>query len=208
MVVKIDEKSLWDELGYVGREPRWAIAYKFPPMQATTKLLRIEVNVGRTGSLNPFAILEPVQVGGVIVKQATLHNEDDIRRKDIREGDTVIVQRAGDVIPQVVGPVLEKRTGKEKPYRIPKKCPVCGSEADPPRGRGDELLPEHLLPGADVPLDRPLRRGNGHRGPRRVLVSILLERRPRQGPRRHLLPDEGPTGRAGAHGRQCSRTRS
>jgi len=134
MVVKIDQKSLWDELGYVGREPRWAIAYKFPPVQATTKLQRIAVNVGRTGSLNPFAILEPVQVGGVIVKQATLHNEDDVRRKDIREGDTVIVQRAGDVIPQVVGPVLEKRTGKEKPYRIPKKCPVCSSEAVRPPG--------------------------------------------------------------------------
>ncbi len=134
MVVKIDQKSLWDELGYVGREPRWAIAYKFPPVQATTKLQRIAVNVGRTGSLNPFAILEPVQVGGVIVKQATLHNEDDIRRKDIREGDTVIVQRAGDVIPQVVGPVKERRTGKEKPYKIPKKCPVCGSEAVRPPG--------------------------------------------------------------------------
>ena len=134
MVVKIDQKSLWDELGYVGREPRWAIAYKFPPVQATTKLLRIAVNVGRTGSLNPFAYLEPVQVGGVIVKQATLHNEDDIRRKDIREGDTVIVQRAGDVIPQVVGPVVEKRSGKEKPYKIPKQCPVCGSEAVRPPG--------------------------------------------------------------------------
>jgi DNA ligase (NAD+) len=134
MVVKIDNKTLWDELGYVGREPRWAIAYKFPPVQATTKLVRIAVNVGRTGSLNPFAYLEPVQVGGVIVKQATLHNEDDIRRKDIREGDTVIVQRAGDVIPQVVGPVLEKRTGKEKPYKIPKRCPVCGSEAVRPEG--------------------------------------------------------------------------
>jgi DNA ligase (NAD+) len=134
MVVKIDQKSLWDELGYVGREPRWAIAYKFPPVQATTKLLRIAVNVGRTGSLNPFAYLVPVQVGGVIVKQATLHNEDDIRRKDIREGDTVIVQRAGDVIPQVVGPVVEKRTGKEKPYKIPKRCPVCGSEAVRPPG--------------------------------------------------------------------------
>ncbi|HUF53662.1 MAG TPA: NAD-dependent DNA ligase LigA [Dehalococcoidia bacterium] len=134
MVVKIDDISIWDELGYVGREPRWAIAYKFPPVQATTKLLKIRINVGRTGSLNPFAILEPVQVGGVIVKQATLHNEDDIRRKDIREGDTVIVQRAGDVIPQVVGPVVSRRTGKERKYRIPKKCPVCKSEAVRPEG--------------------------------------------------------------------------
>jgi DNA ligase (NAD+) len=134
MVVKIDDKHLWDELGFVGREPRWAIAYKFPPIQATTVLKRIAINVGRTGTLNPFAILEPVQVGGVIVKQATLHNEDDIRRKDIRQGDTVIVQRAGDVIPQVVGPVVSKRTGKEKRYKIPKKCPVCGSEAYRPEG--------------------------------------------------------------------------
>ena len=134
MVVKIDDKHLWDELGFVGREPRWAIAYKFPPIQATTVLKRIAINVGRTGSLNPFAILEPVQVGGVIVKQATLHNEDDIRRKDIRQGDTVIVQRAGDVIPQVVGPVVSKRTGKEKRYKIPKKCPVCGSDAYRPEG--------------------------------------------------------------------------
>lgn len=134
MVVKIDDKSHWDELGYVGREPRWAIAYKFPPVQATTTLKKIAINVGRTGSLNPFAVLEPVQVGGVIVKQATLHNEEDIRRKDIREGDTVIVQRAGDVIPQVVGPVVSRRRGKERRYRLPKRCPVCGSEVVRPEG--------------------------------------------------------------------------
>ena len=146
MVVKVDDKRLWDELGFVGREPRWAIAYKFPPIQATTKLIRISVNVGRTGSMNPFAILEPVQVGGVIVKQATLHNEDDVRRKDIREGDTVIVQRAGDVIPQVVGPVIEKRTGKEKPYKIPKKCPACGSEVVRPEGEAMSYCPNVSCP--------------------------------------------------------------
>jgi DNA ligase (NAD+) len=134
MVVKIDDKSIWDELGYVGREPRWAIAYKFPPIQTTTQLKKIQVNVGRTGSLNPFAILEPVRVGGVIVKQATLHNEDDIRRKDIREGDLVVVQRAGDVIPQVVGPVIKKGQRRKGPYKIPSKCPVCGSEAVRPEG--------------------------------------------------------------------------
>ena len=128
MVVKVNEFRLQDRLGTVGREPRWAIAYKFPPIQATTKLLRIEINVGRTGSLNPFAILEPVQVGGVIVRKATLHNEEDIRRKDIREGDTVIVQRAGDVIPQVVGPVVSKRTGQEKEFRTPSRCPRCNSK--------------------------------------------------------------------------------
>jgi DNA ligase (NAD+) len=146
MVVKIDEKALWDELGYVGREPRWAIAYKFPPVQATTKLIRIAINVGRTGSLNPFAILEPVQVGGVVVRQATLHNEDDIRRKDIREGDTVIVQRAGDVIPQVVGPVLSKRTGKEKPYKLPGRCPACASEAYRPEGEAMAYCPNVSCP--------------------------------------------------------------
>jgi len=146
MVVKIDDKSVWDELGYVGREPRWAIAYKFPPIQATTKLRKIAINVGRTGSLNPFAILEPVQVGGVIVKQATLHNEDDVRRKDIREGDTVIVQRAGDVIPQVVGPVVSKRTGKERKYRIPKRCPSCGTEAVRPEGEAMSYCPNLSCP--------------------------------------------------------------
>lgn len=146
MVVKIDDKSLWDELGYVGREPRWAIAYKFPPIQATTLLRKIDVNVGRTGSLNPFAILEPVQVGGVIVKQATLHNEDDVRRKDIRVGDIVIVQRAGDVIPQVVGPVLARRTRRLPKYKIPKHCPVCGTEAVRPEGEAMSYCPNLACP--------------------------------------------------------------
>ncbi|MBI1885820.1 MAG: NAD-dependent DNA ligase LigA [Chloroflexi bacterium] len=134
LVVKIDDFAVQERLGYVGREPRWAVAYKFPPIQGTTKLLRIAINVGRTGSLNPFAILEPVRVGGVVIKQATLHNEDDIRRKDIRVGDTVIVQRAGDVIPQVVGPVLSKRTGKERKFKMPPRCPVCGGEVVRPEG--------------------------------------------------------------------------
>lgn len=146
MVVKIDDKSHWDELGYVGREPRWAIAYKFPPIQATTKLLKIAVNVGRTGSLNPFAVLEPVQVGGVVVRQATLHNEEDVRRKDIREGDTVIVQRAGDVIPQVVGPVVSKRTGKERKYRLPKRCPACKTEVERPEGEAMAYCPNMSCP--------------------------------------------------------------
>ena len=129
-------------LGFVGREPRWAIAYKYPATQATTKLRRIDVNVGRTGSLNPFAVLEPVIVADVTVKLATLHNEDDIRRKDIRVGDTVIVQRAGDVIPQVVGPLTQKRTGKERRFEMPKKCPAGRYADDQTRGRGDHALPE------------------------------------------------------------------
>ncbi len=125
VVIKIDRRDFQRHMGFVGREPRWAIAYKFPAEQATTRLLDIRVNVGRTGTLNPYAVLEPVQVSGVTVKQATLHNEDDIRRKDIRVGDVVIVERAGEVIPQVVGPVLEFRTKAQVPYEIPARCPVC-----------------------------------------------------------------------------------
>ena len=125
-VVKVDDLALQAMLGAVGRDPRWAIAFKFPPTTRTTKLLGIEINVGRTGALNPFAELEPVEVGGVVVRHATLHNEEDINRKDIRVGDTVIVQRAGDVIPQVLGPVLEDRTGAEQVFRMPDDCPACG----------------------------------------------------------------------------------
>jgi DNA ligase (NAD+) len=127
VVVKVNDLDLQSELGAVGREPRWAIAFKFPPVQATTVLKAIEVNVGRTGSLNPFAVLEPVQVGGVTISQATLHNEDDIRRKDIRVGDTVLVHRAGEVIPQVIGPILTKRPPDAVPYELPKECPICHS---------------------------------------------------------------------------------
>ncbi|MEX0784345.1 MAG: NAD-dependent DNA ligase LigA [Dehalococcoidia bacterium] len=125
VVLKIDDTRDWERLGAVGREPRWATAFKFPPQQRTTKLRNILVNVGRTGALNPFAELEPVIIGGVTVKMATLHNENDIRRKDIRIGDTVIVQRAGEVIPQVVAPVVSLRTGKEQEFTMPERCPSC-----------------------------------------------------------------------------------
>jgi DNA ligase (NAD+) len=134
VVVKVNDLDLQSELGAVGREPRWAIAFKFPPMQATTRLIDIGINVGRTGSLNPFAILEPVQVSGVTVKQASLHNEDDIRRKDIRIGDTVLVQRAGEVIPQVLGPILSKRPPDAQPYELPRECPICHSPVVRPEG--------------------------------------------------------------------------
>jgi DNA ligase (NAD+) len=134
VVVKVNDRALHDELGWVGREPRWAIAYKFPPTQATTKLRDIGINVGRTGSLNPFAILEPVPIAGVIVKLASLHNEEDIARKDIRVGDIVIVQRAGEVIPQVIGPVVSRRTGEEREFHMPEKCPVCDSPVIKPEG--------------------------------------------------------------------------
>lgn len=134
VVVKVDDLALQAKLGHVGKDPRWAIAFKFRAREAPTKLLDIGVNVGRTGTLNPFAILEPVQIGGVSVKLATLHNEGDIRRKDIRIGDTVIVRRAGDVIPEVVGPVLSERRGEPPEYRLPTSCPVCGSAVDHPEG--------------------------------------------------------------------------
>ena len=109
VVVKVDERALWRELGVVGREPRWAIAWKFPPTTATTTLRDVVWNVGRTGHLVPFAMLEPVHVGGVTVTTATLHNEEDLARKDVRVGDEVVVMRAGDVIPQVVSPLTQKR---------------------------------------------------------------------------------------------------
>jgi DNA ligase (NAD+) len=146
MVVKIDDIGLQRSMGFVGREPRWAIAYKFPPTQATTRLNSIDINVGRTGSLNPFAVLEPVVVAHATVKLATLHNEDDIRRKDIRVGDTVIVQRAGEVIPQVVGPVVSRRTGEEKVFEMPRNCPVCGTGIVRPQGEAMSYCPNRACP--------------------------------------------------------------
>ena len=134
IVIKVNSIALQDELGTVAHEPRWAIAYKFPAVQGTTRLVDIGINVGRTGSLNPYAILEPVKVGGVVISQAALHNEDDIRRKDIRIGDWVTVQRAGEVIPEIVGPVVSRRTGNERVFTMPAHCPVCGSEVIRPEG--------------------------------------------------------------------------
>ncbi len=127
VVIKLDDRLLQAALGAAGRDPRWAVAYKFAPTTAQTRLVKIHINVGRTGVLNPWAELEPVEVGGVTVERATLHNEDDIRRKDLREGDMVILQRAGDVIPQVVAPVTGLRTGEERPFYMPTECPSCGA---------------------------------------------------------------------------------
>jgi len=128
-VFKVDRLDLQDELGTVSRSPRWAIAFKFPPRQETTVVERIEVNVGRTGALTPVAVLRPVQVGGVTVSHASLHNQDEIERKDVREGDTVVVQRAGDVIPQIVRVVEEKRPKRTRRWHLPTHCPVCGHRA-------------------------------------------------------------------------------
>lgn len=129
MVVKVNSLEQQRRLGYTAKNPRWAIAYKYPPKQMTTRLVGIDVQVGRTGALTPVAVLEPVQVGGVTVTHATLHNEDEVRRKDLRVGDHVLIERAGEVIPQVVKPIIEKRTGSEKEFRMPGSCPVCGSKA-------------------------------------------------------------------------------
>jgi len=124
-VLKINRFDLQQQLGSIGREPRWSIAYKFPATQVMTKLVDIRVNVGRTGSINPYAILEPVSVGGAIIKQSTLHNENYICSKDIRIGDWVVVERAGEVIPRVVNPIKSRRNGKEKSFVMPKSCPSC-----------------------------------------------------------------------------------
>ncbi len=127
-VIKLNSFALQAQLGAISKSPRWAVAYKFTPHQATTVIEDIQVQVGRTGALTPVAILRPVPVGGVVVRHATLHNQDEIERKDIRIGDTVIIQRAGDVIPQVVKVIAEKRTGTEKKFIMPTACPICGAD--------------------------------------------------------------------------------
>jgi DNA ligase (NAD+) len=126
LVIKVDDLAVRAAMGIVGRAPRGGVAFKFPGREATTRLQKIGINVGRTGTLTPYAELDSVQLGGVTIQRATLHNFDDLRRKDIREGDTVVIRRAGDVIPYVVGPVLEARTGEERPYELPQVCPSCG----------------------------------------------------------------------------------
>jgi DNA ligase (NAD+) len=141
VVVKVDSRQLQEELGATSHAPRWAIAYKFPPEERTTLLRKIDVHVGRTGKVTPFAWLEPVSVSGVTVTTATLHNLDEVRRKDIRNGDTVIVRRAGDVIPEVVGPVLAKRKRGARRWNMPATCPACGTPLVRPEGEADYRCP-------------------------------------------------------------------
>jgi len=129
VVIKINSIEQQQRLGFTAKDPRWAIAYKYPPQQMTTKLLDIAIQVGRTGALTPVAVLEPVRIGGVTVSSATLHNEDEVTRRALRIGDYVLVERAGEVIPQVVKPIIERRTGNEREFRMPTVCPVCGSKA-------------------------------------------------------------------------------
>ena len=134
LVIKLDGFALQRRLGYAGKDPRWAVAFKYPGEEALTRLLEIRVNVGRTGTINPYAVLEPVQVGGVTVQHATLHNYDYVRDNDIRIGDTVAIKRAGDVIPQVLRPIMELRTGSEQIWQMPDRCPVCGDPVLQPEG--------------------------------------------------------------------------
>jgi DNA ligase (NAD+) len=145
IVIKVDSFDQQRRLGALHDRPRWARAFKWAPMTAETNLNKIHIRVGRTGALNPWAQLEPVEVGGVTVSQATLHNEEDINRKDIREGDNVIVQRAGDVIPQVVGPVLPHAKGT-KPFKMPKQCPLCGVDVVKPEGEAMHRCPNRACP--------------------------------------------------------------
>jgi DNA ligase (NAD+) len=145
IVIKVDAYDQQERLGALHERPRWARAFKWAPMTATTRLNEIRIRVGRTGNLNPWAVLEPVEVGGVTISRATLHNEEDINRKDIREGDDVIVQRAGDVIPQVVGPAGKHRRGT-KAFRMPTHCPLCGAEVVKPEGEVMHRCPNRACP--------------------------------------------------------------
>ena len=157
--MKVDQRPLWRELGITGREPRWAIAWKFPPITATTRLNKVVWNVGRTGRMLPFAMLEPVHVGGVTVSTATLHNEEDLAKKDAREGDEVVVTRAGDVIPQVIAPLIQRREGRRlRRAKPPKKCPACGTPTVKPEDSVWTICPNRRgCPGQNFQLVKHFR---------------------------------------------------
>jgi len=181
VVVKVDERSLWRELGVTGREPRWAVAWKFPPITATTRLNEVVWNVGRTGRLLPFAVLEPVHVGGVTVSTATLHNEEDLARKDARPGDEVVVTRAGDVIPQVIAPLVQRREGRRlRKAKPPKKCPICGTPTIKPEDSVWTICPNRRgCPGQNFQLIKHFRgamdiEGLGERNAMRFLDEGLI----------------------------------
>ena len=195
IVIKVDSLDQQRRLGALHSRPRWARAFKWAPMTAQTKLLKIHIRVGRTGALNPWAVLEPVEVGGVTVSRATLHNEEDINRKQIREGDVVIVQRAGDVIPQIVGPAGAHRPGT-KQFRMPKKCPLCGVDVVKPEGEVMHRCPNRACPsrGLETLINWDGRRR--HRGRRRADGPPALGPGPRPLAPRSVPPDEGAAPRA------------
>ena len=191
IVIKVDSFAQQERLGALHQRPRWARAYKWAPMTATTRLNKILIRVGRTGALNPWALLEPVEVGGVTVSRATLHNEEDINRKEIREGDMVIVQRAGDVIPQIVGPARRARAGHEA---LPdaEEMPTLQDADRQARGRGYAPLPQRRMPVARPRDADQLGQARGrHRGGRRAVSPAALGARARQHVSRPLSPHEG-----------------
>ncbi|PJF43878.1 MAG: DNA ligase (NAD(+)) LigA [Phototrophicales bacterium] len=181
LVIKVDSHAIFNELGFVGKDPRGAIAYKFPSQEATTTLVDVTANVGRTGVITPTAILEPIFLGGVTVKQASLHNYDLIAEKDIRIGDRVIVKRSGDVIPYVVGPVVAARTGKEQPILPPERCPVCDSPVARIEGEvayycTNPACPERIARNIEYFVSREAMDivGLGERGVRQLLENGLI----------------------------------
>ena len=195
VVVKVDSLDQQRRLGALHSRPRWARAYKWAPMTAVTRLLEIRIRVGRTGALNPWAIMEPVQVGGVTVTRATLHNEEDINRKQIREGDDVIVQRAGDVIPQIVGPAGRHRRGT-KEFRMPTHCPLCGTEIVKPEGEAMHRCPNRACPSRGLETLINWTGSRRHRRGRRADDPRPVGEGPRPFAARPLSPDQGAAARA------------
>ena len=210
IVIKVDDLALQAKLGTSGKDPRWAIAYKFRAREARTKLLDIVVSVGRTGVLNPNAVLEPVRIGGTTVSNATLHNQDYIRSNDIRIGDVVTVIRAGDVIPRVVGPVLELRKGKLPQYSLPAVCPVCGSDVDHPEGEPMARCTNASCPAQLVERVRHFcsRGAMDIEGIGDQLSSALVDSGGRAQRQRHLLPRPAGAAEAAAHGREVRHQRA
>jgi DNA ligase (NAD+) len=203
VVIKLNDLASRERLGATAKFPRWATAFKFPAEQAVTKLISIEVNVGRTGAVTPYAVLEPVRLSGTTVQQATLHNEQEVARRDIRPGDKVIVEKGGDIIPKIVGPVLAERAADAAPWSMPSTCPFCGSTL---------VKPEKKWCGAA--RTRPVRPGcagayctsqparDEHRGPGRVVGRSARHDRTRSRLRGLVRLDCGRSGGAGAHGQE------
>ena len=208
-VIKLNSFALREQAGFTSKAPRWAIAYKYAAEQAETKLNAITIQVGRTGALTPVAELEPTLLAGTTVKRATLHNEDELRRKDIRVGDTVTIEKAGDVIPAVVGVVLTKRTGKETIFHFPTTCPECGAKVVKADADSENAGVVWRCPNLECPaqvrgrIEHWCARGAMDiEGGGEVLAAQLVKAGTRRGCRRSLFADAAPTQRTRAHGRK------